>query len=283
MIQSVQKAIHILHAFSSGEPRLTLGEIAQRMQLPKSTTHNLLATLVACGMVERVEDDRYALGLAIIALTQSVRVNVELRDRTAPLLRELADMSRESVFLTTRDGDYCLYIYAVESSSRLQARTAVGERAHLHCTAVGKAMLAYLPPTEVEAIAARVGLPRFTKQTITDLPTLQAEVAATQQRGYSIDIEGHELGIYCIGAPIFDASNAIIGVCSISGADPEIVGNRLDYLAHRVRYAAQEASRRIGYVPTRQALVLAPESTNGTSASAIAAPLHTALTPVSMR
>ena len=81
MINSVMKAIDILQAFSPTEPRVTLAEIAGRLGMPKSTTHNLLATLLACGFVEKVDTDHYALGTAVVALTQAVRVNVELRDR----------------------------------------------------------------------------------------------------------------------------------------------------------------------------------------------------------
>lgn len=258
MINSVVKAVNILQAFSTGQPRLTLAEIADRLGMPKSTTHNLLATLLACGFVEKVDADHYALGTAVIALTQAVRVNVELRDRAAPLLRELAEVCRESVYLTALDGDFCLYIYAVESPTRLMARTAVGDRSPLHCTSVGKAMLAHLPPAEVEAIVTRVGLPAFTERTITSLSVLLAELAETRRRGYAIDRQEHERHTYCVGAPIFDARGCVIGACSISGTDPEILGRRQDDLSAQVRFVAQEASRRMGFVPSRQALVLAP-------------------------
>lgn len=258
MINSVMKAVAILQVFAPAEPRLSLAEIADRLGMPKSTTHNLLATLLSCGFVEKVDADHYALGAAVIALTQAVRVNVELRDRAAPLLRELADVYRESVYLTVLDGDYALYIYAVESPNRLMARTAVGDRAHLHCTSVGKAMLSYLPANEVEAIVARVGLPASSTRTITRLEDLQAELIVTRARGFAIDSQEHELRTFCIGAPIFDAAGRVIAACSISGTDPEIVGRRLPEISQRVREVAQEASRRMGFVPARQALVHAP-------------------------
>jgi DNA-binding IclR family transcriptional regulator len=258
MINSVLKAIGILQAFSPNEPRLSLAELARRLGMPKSTVHNLLATLLSCGFVEKVDVDHYALGTAVVALTQAVRVNVELRDRTAPLLRELADECRESVYLTALDGDFGLYIYAVESPNRLMARTAVGDRTHLHCTSVGKAILAYLPAKGVEAIVQRVGLPASSERTITRLDELREEMAATRARGFAIDSQEHEPHTYCIGAPIFDAGGRVIAACSISGADPEIVSRRLPELSQRVREVAQEASRRMGFVPPRQALVLAP-------------------------
>jgi DNA-binding IclR family transcriptional regulator len=258
MISSVAKAVSILQAFSPGKPRLTLAEIARRLGMPKSTTHNLLATLLSFGFVEKVDVDHYALGTAVIALTQAARVNVELRDRVAPLVRELAEVCRESVYLTARDGDYCLYIYAVESPTRLMARTAVGDRGPLHCTSVGKAILSTMSDQDVGEIVTRVGLPRFTPRTLTDLPALLSELAETRARGFAVDRQEHEQSTYCVGAPIFDARGCAIGACSISGADPEILGRRQAELAQRVRFLAQEAGRRMGFIPSRQALVLAP-------------------------
>jgi len=255
VINSLLKAIDILQLFSPNEPRLSLAEIASRLDLPKSTAHNLLRTLLSRGLVEKVDSDHYALGTAIISLTQAVRINVELRDRAAPLLREMADASRESVLLSVKDGDYILYIYAVESPRRLMARTAVGDRVPMHCTAIGKAILAFLPPSEVAEIVDRVGLPASTAATITNLDDLWVELEATRQRGYSIDCQEHEPSTFCVGAPIYNASGRVIAACSISGSDPEIIGSRRDQLSQRVMQTAREISRFLGYVPARQALV----------------------------
>ncbi len=255
MINSVRKALDIVNLFTPNDPRLTLAEISARLGLPKSTAHNLLGTLVTCGLVERTPDDHYALGRAIIALTQAVLVNVELRDRVAPLLRELADYCRQSGYLTVRDGDYCLYIYAVESPRRLMARTAVGDRAHLHCTAVGKAILSALPEDDVRAIVQRAGLPASTNQTITRLDVLLAELERTRERGYSMDNGEHELNTYCIGAPVLDEGGQVIGSLSVSSADPDLLHGRLDDVSAHVMYTAQEASRRMGYVPPRPSQV----------------------------
>jgi DNA-binding IclR family transcriptional regulator len=249
MINSVLKAIRIMRLFSAAEPALTLAEISSRLDMPKSTTHNLLNTLLSEGFIEKVDKDSYALGTAIIPLTQNVRVNVDLRDRAAPLLRQLADECRESVYLTVHDTDRVLYIYAVESSKRLLARTAVGDRAPLHCTSVGKAILAFLPEDEVSSILHRAPLVSFTSQTITDLDGLYDELARTRERGYAIDREEHERSTFCLGAPILDHRGHVIGACSISGADPGIVGERIDELAARVMQAAEDISRRMGFVP----------------------------------
>jgi len=249
MVNSVIKAIRILHLFDADHPRLSLSVISRRLEMPKSTAHNLLATLLTQGLVEKVEGDAYAVGTELVALSQRVRVNIEVRDPAAPLLRKLADICRESVYLTVRDGDYALYIYAIESSHRLQARTAVGDRAPLHCTSVGKAILAWLPPWEAAGVIERVGLPRFTEQTITAPAQLHEELARTRSRGYALDRGEHEASAYCIGAPILGRGGAVIGACSVSGRDRKIIGERRTGLAKGVMGAALEISRRMGYVP----------------------------------
>jgi DNA-binding IclR family transcriptional regulator len=233
-----------------------LAQISKRMGLPKSTAHNLLSTLQSRGFIEKVDGDHYALGTAVIRLTQMARVNIELRDRAAPLLREMADTCRESVYLTVREGDDILYIYALESPRRLLARTAVGDLVPLHCTAAGKAILAYLPNEEITAYTRRTGLPVFTPATLSDLSALRADMESTRARIYSLDCQEHEVGTYCVGVPIFDGLGRLVASCSISGTDPEIAGERLEELATLIKYTAQEISRRMGYVPASPSHVI---------------------------
>ncbi len=255
MIQSVLKAIDLMNVFTPEEPYLSLAQISKRLKMPKSTAHNLLNTLVSRGFIEKVNDDYYALGTAVISLTQSARVNAELRDRAAPLLRELADTSKESVYLTYLDGDDVLYIYAIETSNRLMARSAIGDRVQPHCTGVGKAILAALPQDQVEALIQRTGLPRFTENTFTDRNQLFEELERTRQRGYSIDNQEHERGTFCLGAAIRDGHGKPVGGCSISGLDPEIIAARAPELSADLLYTAQEISRRMGYVPATPSLL----------------------------
>jgi len=249
MVNSVLKAIQVMNLFSASEPRLTLTEIARRLNMPKSTAHGLLNTLVSENLIEKMGRDSYALGTAVIVMTQSVRVNVELRDRAAPYLRELADQCAESVYLTIRAGDYVLYIYAIESSRRLIARTAVGDRAYMHTTGVGKAILAVLPTEEVDQIIERVGLPAVTSYSTTDVTALKETLALTRERGYSIDNQENELRNYCIGAALFDGSGEVIGACSVAGTDPEIIGKRAPELSDNIRRTALTISRNLGYIP----------------------------------
>ena len=256
MSRSILRALDILEMFSRAEPRLSITEISRRLGVAKNTTHSLLDSLVTRGYIERTENRRYALGTAFITLTQSVRINVELRDQAAPLLRNLADAVHESVYLAALEGDCAVYIYAIESPRRLLARTAVGNRAHLHATALGKAMLAHLPEDELEAIVARTGLPAYTEATVTDMDALMADLEQTRKRGYAVDAGGYEHGSYCVAAPIFDARGRVIAACSVSARDPTLVEDQLAVIGPQASDTAQEISRRMGFVPSRQALIV---------------------------
>jgi len=255
VINVLLKAIDLMDLFSPSEPRLTLAEISRRLDLPKSTAHRLLATLLSRGFIEKPDADMYALGTAVVALTQSVRVNAELRDRVAPLVRDLADACRESVLVTVRDGDTVLYIYAVESPQRLLARTAIGDHAPLYCTAAGKAFLAFLPSGDADRLCERMVLEPLTPHTITDRDTLRRQLACARADGYTLDCEEHERQTYCVGAPIWDAQRRVIGAISVSGADPEIIGARLPSLSAMLLQTTEDASRRMGYVPAMPSLV----------------------------
>lgn len=258
MVKSVLKALDILEVFSREEPILTLGQISERLGLPKSTAHNILKTLASRGYIERAEEGAYALGKNIISLTQTIYVNVDLRDRAAPLLREVSDSCHETVYLAVLAGDAGLYIYAVETPGRLLSRTAVGDRAPLHCTAGGKAILSGMSNDDVIELVSRAGLRRWTDSTIVDRDVLLEELKRVRERGYSTDCAEHEANVYCVAAPIREEHGNVIAGCSISGRDPEIVGRREEELSRRIMYAAQSISRQMGFMPKRGSALVQP-------------------------
>lgn len=250
MIRSLAKAIETLELFSIERPAWSLGELSDATGYPKTTLRTILATLEQFGYITRI-GTKYALGSATIGLSQSAWVNVEIRDRAAPGLRELADAVGESVYLTVPERYRLLYIYAIESSHRLEARSAIGDHAYFHSTSVGKAMLAFLPTEERDRILDQTGLPRRTSTTITERGRFEREMAETRERGYSIDRSENEPDTYCIGAPLRAAGGTVIASCSISGNTPAVVYQRQEELAAKLLSAADAISKRLGYVPTR--------------------------------
>jgi len=251
VIKSVKKAMDILCAFEPDRPVMGVQELSDQLDLPKSTLHHLLATLAKRGFIENNERGQYSLGSRIIERTQAVRLNVELRDRAAPLLRSLADACRLSVYLAALDGMQSIYIYAVETPHRLRARTAVGDRVPLHCTSLGKAMLAFLAPEEIERIVATIGLERFTDNTIVDPTRLKEELGRVRQLGYAVDRQEHELGVGCVGAPIFSHRRAVVAACSVSGTPQAIADDSVERLASLVMNTGEEISTRLGYLRPR--------------------------------
>lgn len=250
MIQSVVKAIDLMECFSIQRPRMSLAELAEATGYPKTTIYTILKTLVTKGYVERVDDD-YALGAAVVSLSQASNVNVEIRDRAAPLLREMADTLGESVYLTVPNRLHILYIYAIESSQRLEARSAIGDVAYFHSTSVGKAILAFLSEERLDQIVAETGFPCRTPNTITTRERLDAELAGIRERRYSTDNSENEPSTYCVGAPIFDSDHRVVASCSVSGSSPAIIGDQLDRHVEVVLRTADAISKRLGYIPRR--------------------------------
>jgi DNA-binding IclR family transcriptional regulator len=250
VIRSLIKAIDILESFSIEKPETTLSELAAATGHPKTTLRTLLATLESRGYITRA-GTRYALGSASIGLSQSAWVNVEIRDRAAPDLRRMADEVGESVYLTVPEGFRILYIYAIESSHRLEARSAIGDHAYYHSTSVGKALLAHMPPEEREQILDHTGLPQRTQNTITDRAAFERELEITRERRYAIDNMEGVPDTYCLGAPIFAAGGGIVASCSISGNSPDVVTDRCADLVPILLATADAISKRLGYIPTR--------------------------------
>jgi DNA-binding IclR family transcriptional regulator len=248
-VRSVSRAVRILEVFGQGSA-LTVTEVARSLRLPKSSVYELLATLTAEGLVEKDDGSgRYRLGLRLLDLAYAVRHNLEVSRVARPQLEQLAARLDETVQLTVLDRDQVLYIDGCESSRQLRTFFDLGDRAPLHCTALGKAILAFLPPPEIERIIRLKGLRRFTANTLTRADALRAELARTRERGYSIDNIEHEEGVRCIGAPLRDRGGAIRAAISVSGPSTRLPPERDAAIARLVVQAAEEISRRLGYRP----------------------------------
>ena len=250
MINSILKAVELLKAFSPEHPRRSLAELTEITGYPKTTIYTIAATLVHVGFLEKTAE-HYSVGRALIRFGPSVRLNAELRDRAAPLLRELAERIRESVYLAVPDGDKILYVYAIESSHRLAARSAIGDREYYHTTGVGKAILAFMDESERSAILESTGLPQVAENSITEKDTLDMELAVVVEHGIAVDRCENEAYSYCVAAPIFDHRSTVMAACSVSGNSETLLTERLVETAQAVVAAADQVSRRMGYVPNR--------------------------------
>jgi DNA-binding IclR family transcriptional regulator len=244
---TVAKAIGILDILASkADVGISLAELSSLIDMPKSSTHRYLVTLQELGLANRKDGDRFCLGTKVIELAGSFLVHSDLRTESQEVLNELADKTGETIHLAVPSGTEVVYIAKVESKHALGMFSHIGARLPMYCTALGKAILAFSGERLLHAVLAEPLVPR-TPNSITSAKALETELALTHSRGYAIDNEENEIGIRCVGAPIFDYTATPIAALSISVPRERMDEERRSLLGPLVREAAQMVSRRKGF------------------------------------
>ena len=252
-IKSLAKVMLILECFSRDERGLGLAEIASRTRLPKATTHRLLAALKAIGFIEQPNDgDQYRLGMKLFELGSCVLANMELPREAQPFVDRLAALTGATVHLCVFDGAQAVLIDRRRDDTHPRNTLILLEGAPVHCTSVGKAMLAWQPEQVIERII-RAGLTSFTANTITDGDRLKADLSRIRERGWALDDAEHQPNLRCIAAPIRGGTGQVIAAISVSGTDDFISPDKDDANARLVCGIAGELSRRLGFVSTESA------------------------------
>ena len=223
-VKTVYRAIKILETLGS-EGSMGVSEISRRLKFPKSSTFELLSTLEDEGILEKDRDrNSYRLGLKLFELGTQAQTELEIRKVSIPYLKALNRELDETVHLTVMNEMDVLYIECFESTKRLRTYSVIGVRAPMSCTAVGKAILAYLTSEEVDAIIKAKGFRKYTGTTLTTRKALLEDLEKTRQRGYSIDNMEHEEGVRCVGVPVWDHSGRVFAAISVSGRNIEKTG-----------------------------------------------------------
>src|SRR5436190_11212272 len=201
-LSSVANSLRLLTSFSGEQNELGITTLANRLGLAKSTVHRLAATLTGAGFLEQNEDTgKYRLGLALFELGALVRRRMDVANEARPQLRELLEKTGETVQLGIVDHFSVLYVYEMESRRAIRMAAAVGGRAPLHCTAVGKVLLAHQPGDYVKQAISN-GLKPHTENTIIRRETLLETLAEVAAREYAVDDEESEPGLRAIAPPV---------------------------------------------------------------------------------
>jgi IclR family acetate operon transcriptional repressor len=246
-VKTVEKALRVLLHLGTVRRELSLGEVARGVGLHPSTTHRLLSVLGRHGFAQGgAVRGHYVLGLRLTELGHAALDTLEIRAKARPILEGLAEATRETVHLMLLDGQTGLYVDRVESPQRVRVASSVGHREYLHCSAVGKAILAYLPPVRLTQIVAR-GLPRMTPRTIRQPGRLRRHLAGVARLGYAIDNEEGESGIRCIGAPVFDHRGDVIASVSVAGPAYRLPEAQLVAWSPRLIEAVAAISAALGF------------------------------------
>jgi IclR family KDG regulon transcriptional repressor len=248
---SVEKAIDLLFCFDAEHSQLRLTDISARVGLHKSTTHRLLSLLRKKGLiVADPESQLYSLGPGVVELAWTVLRQQDLRTVCRPYLEQLRQDTNETVSLYTRMGNKRVCVEEYESGQDIKYSHAVGLTAPLHVGAPGKALLAFLPPEELEALwQALPPLTALTPKTLTDAEQLRAELLRTRQRGYAASSEERSLGASAVAAPIRDWRGKVIAAVGVLGPSQRLTPGVLKELGARVVQVAQKISTALGYRP----------------------------------
>lgn len=238
----------MLDALAAEGPDLSLGDISDKLRLHKSTAHRLIMVMERHKVIERNSaTGRYRLGLKLFELGTRAVARLDLRERARPLLEQLVLETSETVHLCILDDAEMVYLDKVEPARSVRMASRVGRRNPAYCTAVGKAILAYLPDTQVEGIVRRHELKAVTANTITSFLDLKAELAAIRDQGYAVDNEEIEEGLRCVGCVVRDFSGGPVAAISVSAPSFRLTRQAVRNVAHRVMAAAHAISAELGF------------------------------------
>ena len=243
-IQVIERMFSLLDALAAHQNPVSLKLLSEKTGLHPSTAHRILNDLAIGRFVDRPEAGSYRLGMRLLEFGNLVKAGLDVRDAAIGPMRELHKLTHQPVNLSVRQGDEIVYIErAYSERSGMQVVRAVGGRAPLHLTSVGKLFLAHDDPQRVRAYAGRTGLSGHTRNSITDPAALERELAQVRQNALARDNEELELGVRCMAAGIFDDQGKLVAGLSVSAP-----ADRLEESwAERVKATAEQISLLLGH------------------------------------
>lgn len=225
-VKSADRALQVL-SLLTGNPRgLTFAEIISDLDLPKSSTHGLLRTMLNRGYLAQNDDRRFLLGVRVWEAGQAWLRGLDLASVARAPLEAARDQLNETVQLAVLDGVDNVYVAKVEADHRVVLQSAVGSRLPASTTGLGKALLSGLTDEDIRERFSGYEFPAFTERSITSLDGLVRAVIAARDRGYAIDDGEYTPGVYCVAVPVRNHEGAVCAALSVSV--PEIRGRRLD-------------------------------------------------------
>ena len=246
-VQSLVRALTLVNNIAASDEGLTLTELAQQVGLSSSTAHRLLTTLEQERYVQFDGDRRlWSMGVQAFVAGSSFLKTRSLVGAARPHMRMLMEESEETVNLAVEDEAEAIYLSQVECRQMMRAFARPGGRVPLHCSSVGKALMAAMPDARLSKVLHRHGLPRVTIKTLNTTAALRADLVSARERGYAIDDEEHAVGLRCIAAVIFNENSDAVAAISLSGPMARIPDERIPLLGQLVRARADAITTQLG-------------------------------------
>jgi DNA-binding IclR family transcriptional regulator len=247
ILSTLDKGLHVLGALSQdGTAGMNLTTLSRSLGMHRTTLFRILGTLQARGFVSRDPDgDGYRLGVRVLSLASAVLADLDIRKAGHAPLQQLCHDTGELVFLTVLDGAEVVTIERLEGSYTVSLRAQIGARRPAYCTAAGKAIVAFLPEIQADAIV-EAPLAAHTPGTITAAAELRRHLDEVRRRGFAWDDEEYLAGVRCVAAPIFGMERSVIGAVSLAAPTMRTPLDRLWQLGPSARCTARAISRLLG-------------------------------------
>lgn len=243
---AVERALAILECLDGSRRGLNISEISRKLDIPKSSAHVIILTLERLAYVQKKADSlNYSLGLRAYGLGLGMMKNLSIADVAVPYMRVLVDDLHLPAHLAVPDGDQGVYIQKVDAPGLIKIDTYVGRRMDLHCTGVGKVILAFGPAEILDRMLHKDLYIRHTRNTITSPKQLKAEVATIRKLGYAVDDEEEELAVRCIAVPVRHADGRFAAALSVVGTTEQLSSSALDSIADRLKITAAAILSRV--------------------------------------
>jgi DNA-binding IclR family transcriptional regulator len=248
-IQSFGKMMDILASFTTVHRAQSLAQVAESAGLPRATAHRMLSALREIGFIQQdARSGLYGLGIRLFELGNLALANMDLMREAKPFMDRLSRLAGETVHLGVFDGYNVIVVEREQPQDRLSSRDLSGaESAPAYCTSVGKAVLAFQGPEVVTRVTAG-GMRHFTANTLASVEALNADLAATRERGYAIDDSEHQVWVRCVAAPIRNAGGQVFAAVSVTGSADRVTPERVQQLSGLVIQTADSISRQLGFV-----------------------------------
>jgi DNA-binding IclR family transcriptional regulator len=250
LVQSVERALSILTCFSDSEPQLRVSDLSRRLGLAQSTVSRLITTMESLGFVARDPITGFVgPGLQLVTLAGVALNQMDVQRQAQAELSAVATDLGLAANLAILRNDQIFYLSTAEGPKASKLHTMIGKRNPVHCTAIGKAIVAHLPDEEREALLQRIAYPAFTPHTAVSPEQLRPMIDRVRETGYAMEREELAFGRACLAAPIRDASGEVVAAASISGPLSALaLDEREPELVSRVIEMTDRISHKLGWI-----------------------------------
>jgi IclR family KDG regulon transcriptional repressor len=249
VIQSVTNAFNLLEEFKEDRDELGVTELSKRLGLHKNNVFRLLATLESKGYIEQNKaTENYRLGVKSLELGQTFIKQLGLIRQAKPFMREIVEKCNEMAYIGVIRQNSVVYLDVEEANQTVRVANRVGWRLPIHCTAIGKAQIAFVSEEEFDKLGILDNMERFTPNTIIDKGEFINHLKEVAKQGYALDNEEYNLGVRCVGVPLRDYTGRVVGGICVSGPSFRITDEMLrKEIIPLVKKAGEKASKRLGF------------------------------------